>query len=122
VKVARPELGDDPAFRERFRQEIDSARAVGGFWTAAVVDADADAPRPWLATEYVPGPTLRDAVGAHGPLPGAALRRLVAGLAEALSAIHGAGFPTGQLEEHGRGEEADLDEQDEDAVGGCQLG
>jgi hypothetical protein len=91
VKVVRAELADDPGFRERFRQEVATARAVGGFWTAAVVDADPAAPRPWLATEYVPGPTLHDAVAAHGPLPEPAVRRLVAGLAEALLAIHGAG-------------------------------
>lgn len=92
VKVTRPELADDPGFRERFRQEVATARAVGGFWTAAVVDADPDAAQPWLATEYVPGPTLRDNVTAHGPLPEAELRRLLAGLAEALAAIHGAGL------------------------------
>ncbi|HEV7649248.1 MAG TPA: serine/threonine-protein kinase [Actinophytocola sp.] len=90
VKVVRPELADDPGFRERFRHEVASMRAVGGFWTAAVVDADPDG--LWLATEYVPGPTLFAAVAAHGPLPLAALRGLVAGLAEALRAIHGAGL------------------------------
>jgi eukaryotic-like serine/threonine-protein kinase len=92
LKVARAELADDPGFRERFRHEVAMARAVGGFWTAAVVDADPDAPRPWLATEYVPGPTLREVVAEHGPLPEPALRRLVAGLAEALLAIHATGM------------------------------
>ena len=90
VKVVRPELADDPGFRERFRHEVASMRAVGGFWTAAVVDADPDG--LWLATEYVPGPTLFAAVAAHGPLPLPALRGLAAGLAEALRAIHGAGL------------------------------
>jgi eukaryotic-like serine/threonine-protein kinase len=92
VKVARPELAEDARFRERFRNEVAMARAVGGFWTAAVVDADPDAHRPWLATEYVPGPTLHDVVAAHGPMPEPALRRLVAGLAEALLAIHATGL------------------------------
>lgn len=92
VKVARPDLSDDPGFRERFRHEVAMARAVGGFWTAAVVDADPDAPRPWLATEYVPGPTLHEVVTAHGPLPEQSLRRLIAGLAEALLAIHATGL------------------------------
>ncbi len=90
VKVVRPELADDPRFTERFRHEVASMRAVGGFWTAAVVDADPDG--LWLATEYVPGPTLFAAVATHGPLPVPALRALVAGLAEALAAIHGAGL------------------------------
>jgi serine/threonine protein kinase len=90
VKVIRSELSDDAGFRERFRQEVAAMRAVGGFWTAAVVDADPAA--MWLATEYVPGPTLLAAVTSHGPLPVPALRRLVAGLAEALQAIHATGL------------------------------
>ncbi|PWW54871.1 serine/threonine-protein kinase [Actinokineospora spheciospongiae] len=92
LKVVRAELARDREFRDRFRQEIDSARAVGGFWTAAVVDADPAAEQPWLATEYVPGPTLAEAVERHGPLPEPALLRLTAGLAEALAAIHAAGL------------------------------
>jgi serine/threonine protein kinase len=86
VKVIRSELADDAGFRERFRREVAAMRTVGGFWTAAVVDADPEG--LWLATEYVPGPTLLAAVTSHGPLPVPALRRLVAGLAEALRAIH----------------------------------
>ncbi|RKT53976.1 serine/threonine-protein kinase [Saccharothrix australiensis] len=92
VKVARAELADDPQFRERFRREVEMARSVGGFWTATVVGADPDADRPWMATEYVVGPTLQQAVHDFGPLPERAVRRLAAGLAEALVAIHGAGL------------------------------
>ncbi len=92
VKVAKSELADDAGFRERFRREVEMARSVGGFWTAAVIDADPDAPRPWMATEYVPGPTLHQAVQTSGPLPEEAVRKLAAGLAEALCAIHGAGL------------------------------
>ncbi|MEU4743812.1 serine/threonine-protein kinase [Actinosynnema sp. NPDC023658] len=92
VKVARAELADNPQFRERFRREVEMARAVGGFWTATVVDADPDADRPWMATEYIPGPSLQQAVQDHGPLPDRAVRRLAGGLAEALVAIHGAGL------------------------------
>ncbi|MDX8140991.1 serine/threonine-protein kinase [Lentzea sp. BCCO 10_0061] len=92
VKVARAELADDPRFRERFRREVQMARAVGSAGTAAVVDADTRAPRPWMATEYVPGPTLQEAIERHGPLPEHHLRRLAEGLAEALTAIHRAGL------------------------------
>ncbi|MGP4017409.1 serine/threonine-protein kinase [Saccharopolyspora sp. 5N708] len=88
VKVIRPDLAEDAEFRERFRREALAARSVGGFWTAAVVHADPDAEQPWLATEYVPGPTLHQAVVDHGPLPEATVRSLAAGLAEALIAIH----------------------------------
>ncbi|GAB3445774.1 serine/threonine-protein kinase [Actinophytocola sediminis] len=92
VKVIRAELADDDGFRERFRQEVAAMRAVGGFWTAAVVDADPDAAVPWLATEYVAGPTLKDAVATHGPLSPAQARALAAGLAEALRVVHKTGL------------------------------
>ncbi|WP_378285870.1 serine/threonine-protein kinase [Actinomadura rugatobispora] len=91
VKVIRPELADQSGFRDRFAREIAAVRRVGGAFTCAVLDADADAPRPWLATEFVAGPSLHQAVASHGPLPPAALQRLAAGLAEALSSIHAAG-------------------------------
>ncbi|MEE2044468.1 serine/threonine protein kinase, partial [Nocardiopsis tropica] len=58
VKVVRPELADDADFRRRFAAEVKAARKVGGFYTAPVVDADTDATPPWLATAYIPGPTL----------------------------------------------------------------
>ena len=92
IKVVRPELADDGEFRERFRREVEMARSVGGFWTATVIDADTETAQPWLATEYVPGPTLHRAVADHGPLPEQTVRTLAAGLAEALGAIHRAGL------------------------------
>ncbi|MGW0960533.1 serine/threonine-protein kinase [Streptomyces gelaticus] len=92
VKVARPELAADPHFRERFRAEVAAARSVGGFHTAPVVDADPDAAAPWLATAYVPGPTLAALLEAEGPMDEARLRQLGAALAEALAAIHGCGL------------------------------
>ncbi|MBD0742807.1 serine/threonine-protein kinase [Streptomyces sp. CBMA152] len=92
VKVARPELAADPHFRERFRAEVAAARSVGGFHTAPVVDADPAAATPWLATAYVPGPTLAALLEAEGPMDEARLRQLGAALAEALAAIHGCGL------------------------------
>ncbi|MEU2288603.1 serine/threonine-protein kinase [Streptomyces sp. NPDC013178] len=92
VKVARPELAADPSFRARFRAEIEAARRVGGFHTAPVVDADPDGTPPWLATAYVPGPTLAARLEAEGPMGEGELRRLGAALAEALQAIHGCGL------------------------------
>ncbi|MFF2942885.1 RodZ domain-containing protein [Streptomyces niveus] len=92
VKVARPELAADRNFRERFRAEVDAARRVGGFHTASVVDADPDAEAPWLATAYIPGPTLSGLLEDEGPMDGHRLRLLGAALAEALQAIHGCGL------------------------------
>lgn len=91
LKVIRPELADDPGFRARFGREVEAVRKVGGAFTAAVVDADPDAARPWLATEYLPGPTLQQAIDGQGPLRPDGLRYVAAGLAEALVAIHRAG-------------------------------
>jgi serine/threonine protein kinase len=92
VKLVRPELVEDTRFRERFAREVEAARKVGGFYTAQVVDADADADPPWLVTAYVPGPSLHEAVMTHGPLPATAVAVLAAGLAEGLNAIHTAGL------------------------------
>jgi hypothetical protein len=91
LKVVRPELGEDRVFRARFRQEIQAARRVHGLYTAQVLDADPAATPPWLVTAYVPGPSLQEAVTGNGPMPEAMAFRLVAGIAEALQAIHSAG-------------------------------
>ena len=91
VKVIRTELATDPDFRARFRREVAAAQKVSGLFTALVVDADLDSPMPWLATAYVAGPSLTEAVRGHGPLPIRSLLALTAGLAEGLGAIHAAG-------------------------------
>src|SRR5271170_1267140 len=82
VKVVRAELAEDPDFRTRFGREVAAARRVSGLFTAMVVDADVDGPVAWLATAYVPGPSLTEAINEHGPLPASSLLTLTAGLAE----------------------------------------
>ncbi|WP_398692031.1 protein kinase domain-containing protein [Streptomyces atratus] len=89
VKVVRPELAMDVVFRRRFTREVSAAQRVGGFFTAHVVDADTMADPPWLATAYIPGPSLHQAVERHGPLQERVLETLTAGLAEGLAAVHG---------------------------------
>ncbi|MFF1548819.1 PQQ-binding-like beta-propeller repeat protein [Streptomyces sp. NPDC058291] len=91
VKVVHAQYAEDPVFRARFRQEIEAVRKVSGAFTAPVVDADPEAARPWMATQYVPGPALSARIRDHGPLRGEELRRLVLGLVEALREIHRAG-------------------------------
>ena len=91
VKVIRTELAADPEFRARFRREVAAARKVSGLFTALVIDADLDSPIPWLATAYVAGPSLTEAVGQVGPLSVRTVLALTAGLAESLIAIHAAG-------------------------------
>ena len=92
VKMVRAELAGQPEFRHRFSREVAAAHKVSGLFTAPVVDADVDAPVPWLATAYIPGLSLAEAIAKHGPLPATSLLALAAGLAEGLGAIHAAGI------------------------------
>ena len=92
VKVVRAELAGQAEFRTRFAREVAAARKVSGLFTAPVVDADVGAPVPWLATAYVPGLSLAEAITGHGPLPAGSVLALAAGLAEGLGAIHAAGI------------------------------
>ncbi|USQ89924.1 serine/threonine-protein kinase (plasmid) [Streptomyces phaeoluteigriseus] len=92
VKVVRAELAENAMFRQRFAREVEAARRVTGFFTAAVVDAEPEGSPAWLATAYVPGVSLDEAVHAHGAWPKRSVLALGAGLAEALEAIHAAGL------------------------------
>jgi eukaryotic-like serine/threonine-protein kinase len=91
IKMVRPEFADDPEFRGRFRSEVNRARQVPPFSTAAVLDADPEHTPPYLVVEFVAGPSLTELVRERGPLPGPALQSLAVGIATALTAIHGAG-------------------------------
>ncbi|APU15823.1 serine/threonine-protein kinase [Actinoalloteichus fjordicus] len=92
IKQIHPHLVEEDGFRARFEREVRVTRAVHGVYTATVIDADAQAPTPWLASEFIFGPSLREAVEATGRLPAESLPRLAAGLAAALVRIHEAGL------------------------------
>jgi serine/threonine protein kinase len=92
VKAIRVELAEEPGFRARFAREVAAASRVSGVFTAAVIEADPEADRPWVATAYVPAPSLSKLVRQCGPLPVPAVRWLAAGCAEALQSIHSAGL------------------------------
>ncbi|MCX4760256.1 bifunctional serine/threonine-protein kinase/ABC transporter substrate-binding protein [Streptomyces sp. NBC_01275] len=92
LKVIRAAHADDAGFRARFRREVETAGRVADPWVVPLLDADPDAESPWLATAFVPGPSLSEAVQECGPLPHASVRFLGARLAEALDAVHGAGL------------------------------
>ncbi|MFE3456903.1 serine/threonine-protein kinase [Nocardiopsis aegyptia] len=91
VKLLHRHLAEDPQVRRYFSQELVHARRVQGFCLAAIVDADTETDRPWIATEYVDGPTLARAVRENGPRRGGGLQRLAVQTITALSAIHAAG-------------------------------
>ena len=92
VKTIKIDLAEEPGFRIRFAREVAAARRVSGVFTAAVVAANPEAEMPWLATAYVPAPSLSRLVRAFGPLPVPTVRWLAAGCAEALESIHLAGL------------------------------
>ena len=91
IKVVHPDLASDADFLRRFAQEVAAARAVSGIYTAPVVASGLNERSPWLATAFVPGPPLDQVVEENGPLPEQALWPLLAGLVEALQAIHACG-------------------------------
>jgi eukaryotic-like serine/threonine-protein kinase len=88
LKQVRAQFVEDDGFRARFRHEVTASCKVSGAYTAAVIDADPEAPVPWLASVFVPGPSLREVVETVGVLPVEATMRLAAGLASALIEIH----------------------------------
>ncbi|WP_194916680.1 serine/threonine-protein kinase [Catenulispora rubra] len=92
VKTIRSGLAEHPGYRRRFAHEVDAAKRVSGAFTAAVVGADPHADLPWLATVYVPAPSLEELVATCGPLAVSAVRWLAAGCAEALECVHRAGL------------------------------
>ncbi|MFE1440523.1 bifunctional serine/threonine-protein kinase/ABC transporter substrate-binding protein [Streptomyces sp. NPDC058739] len=92
VKTVRSSFADESGFRARFRREVEAARQVDSRWVVTLLDADAEAETPWLATSYVPGPSLAEAVDVFGPLSLASVRVLGERLAEALETVHGAGL------------------------------
>jgi serine/threonine protein kinase len=91
VKLIRSELADDHHFRARFAREVTAARRVSGAFTAPVIDADPNAPQPWLVTAYIEGPSLDEAISTSGPMTADGVVALAAGLAEGLGAIHAVG-------------------------------
>src|SRR5699024_10605544 len=92
VKVVRAEHAYDPDFRERFAQEVDLARRARGRGVPHVFDADTSAEIPWLATEYVMGPSLQHLVDTAGPLPEPSAVHLARGIAQALTDLHAQGL------------------------------
>ena len=92
IKTIHGDLVTDREFRARFAREVAAARQVRGSYVAELVDADADAENPWLATAYAPGISVSDAVNRSGPLPVDAVRRLGLCVARAVADIHSVGL------------------------------
>ncbi|MEG8279138.1 serine/threonine-protein kinase [Streptomyces sp. AHA2] len=91
VKVIHPEQAQDPEFRARLRREVELSSRVAGPHVVPLLGADPDAPTPWLATAYVPGPTLTQYIHARGPLTDGGPYAFAAATARALAAVHAVG-------------------------------
>ncbi|MEV7970986.1 serine/threonine-protein kinase, partial [Sphaerisporangium sp. NPDC088356] len=92
IKLLHARLSADADARARFLREVSVAQRVARFCTASVLHADLAGNQPYIVSEYVPGPSLRQLVDREGPRRGAALDRLAISTATALAAIHGAGI------------------------------
>ncbi|MFE6665310.1 bifunctional serine/threonine-protein kinase/ABC transporter substrate-binding protein [Streptomyces sp. NPDC057697] len=92
VKVILPEHAGDADFRVRFRREAEAARRVDNPWAVRVTASGTEDEQPWLATAFVPGPTLSETVARCGPLPARSVRVLGRLLARALASVHAAGL------------------------------
>ena len=92
VKVIRPDLADNPEFRRRFARELEAVGRVSTPYAAALVHGEPESQQPWMATEFVPGVSLSDAVQADRPLPAHSVWRLADGLGRALVSVHQAGL------------------------------
>ncbi|WP_209311151.1 serine/threonine-protein kinase [Streptomyces spiramenti] len=92
LKIVRAELAEAPDFHRQFEREVRAASRVRGRYVVPVLESDTDGPVPWLATAYVQGPSLGEAVAFHGPMPQQAVVRLTAAVADALRSVHGAGI------------------------------
>ncbi|WP_026117718.1 protein kinase domain-containing protein [Nocardiopsis alkaliphila] len=91
VKLLHASWSGDQDMRRRFAAEVEQARRVSGFCVAEILDADPEAEQPWIASEYIDGPTLQASVESDGPRTGSDLQRLAVSTATALAAIHAAG-------------------------------
>ncbi len=92
VKLLHAQFSGDAKARARFAGELSSAKRVAPFCTARILDADVDGDMPYLVSEFIEGPSLRQVVDAEGPRTGSVLQRLAIGTVTALAAIHEAGI------------------------------
>lgn len=88
IKVISPDYLEHPEAIARFRREVMTVGTVRSAYTAALIDCELDAPPYWMATEYIPGPTVSAAVKADGPMPPSTAAEVMAAVAEGLVDIH----------------------------------
>ncbi|WP_433512320.1 serine/threonine protein kinase [Nonomuraea sp. CA-143628] len=92
IKVLHSRLAADPEIRRRFLREAEVAASVAAFCTARVIGTGMVDERPYIISEYVPGPSLDALVKNDGPRTGSGLERLAVSTLTALASIHRAGI------------------------------
>lgn len=92
IKVVHDALSHQDEFRTRFRREAALLGQVSSPFTARLLGMEADAPQPWIAMEYVPGPTLDAAIREQGPITGGMGTSIAVGVAAGISRLHAAGI------------------------------
>ena len=99
VKLLKPSLANDPAFRTRFRREAQDAAKMAHPTIVRIFDAGEESIResngaetlvPFIVMEYVDGRLLKDVV-ADGPLEPAEATRIISQVLTALEYSHRAG-------------------------------
>ncbi|MFD8304524.1 serine/threonine-protein kinase [Streptomyces sp. NPDC059690] len=91
VKFLLPGKEYDEVALARVRREFGAASRVGELATARVLDADLSGPRPYIVSEFVPGPTMHQHVAAGGPLASGRLQSVALAVAHALAQVHRVG-------------------------------
>ncbi|MEU3461108.1 serine/threonine-protein kinase [Streptomyces sp. NPDC006733] len=92
LKVLRQDIADSERLRPRFASEVEAITRAGGRGIPELLGADAGGRRPWLATRYIPGPSLQQLVDEAGPLPDPAVWALAAALADIFRVLHADGL------------------------------
>lgn len=91
IKLLRHEISDDARARERLAREVAAQKLVRNDNIVRILDAELESSEAFVVTEFVPGPTLEDAVRTHGGLHPEAVREIALVLGQTLQAIHEAG-------------------------------
>ena len=91
IKLLRHEIADDARARERLAREVTAQKLVRNDNIVRILDAELDSSESFVVTEFIPGPTLEDAVRSHGGLHPEAVREIGLVMGDTLRAIHDAG-------------------------------
>ena len=91
LKLLREAYAADPEYLRRFERELELARRIDSPNVVKVLGFGIHERVPYLAFEYIEGPSLHDALAAHGPYSWPDTRALIEQIAQGLADAHAAG-------------------------------